>query len=210
MGLETRGDFDVRDESLPPVAEEDANPRVLYAQALAERPDVRAALGTVRAQELAEAALEGNYGPALGVSTGIGESGSALDGLRWTWSAEASLSWQLFQGGLTRAQRSEAHAKADVARAQTDVLRQQVALAVEQARLGVQGAKQALATATVLVQNAREQFELADARYLAGAGSSIELGDAQLGLNNALQQRVAAEFNLATARASLLNAIGMA
>jgi outer membrane protein len=81
-------------------------------------------------------------------------------------------------------------------------------LAVEQARLGVQGAELALATATVLVQNAQEQLELADARYLSGAGSSIERGDAQVALTTALQQHVQSEFSLATTRASLLNALG--
>lgn len=208
MGLETHPDFDVRDESLPAVPGEDDSPRLLYAQALAARPDVRAALGTVRAQQLSESALKGNYGPALGVSTGVDEAGPALDRLRWTFNAQATLSWQIFQGGLTRAQRDEAHAKSDVAKAQADSLRQQVSLAVEQARLGVEGAKQALATATVLVENARERFALADARYTSGAGSSIELGDAQAALSTALQQRVQAEFGLATARASLLNALG--
>lgn len=208
MGLETHAAFEVRDESLPPVAGEDDGPALLYARALGARPDVRAALGAVRAQQLSEAALKGNYGPALGVSSTLDEAGPGLDRLQWTLSAEATLSWQLFQGGLTRAQRTEAHAKLDVARAQAAALRQQLSLAVERARLGVQGAKLALATATLLVENARERFELSDARYASGAGSSIELGDARAALNTALQQRVQAEFGLATARAALLNALG--
>ena len=55
---------------------------------------------------------------------------------------------------------------------------------------------------------AREQLRLAEGRYRAGAGSIIELGDAQVTLSNAAAQRVQAEYNLAAARAALLRALG--
>ena len=87
-------------------------------------------------------------------------------------------------------------------------MKQQVLLAVEQARIAVLGAKRALGTADVLVQNARERLNLAEGRYQTGTGSIIELGDAQLALMSAQQQRVQAEYTLSTARAALLSAIG--
>jgi len=68
--------------------------------------------------------------------------------------------------------------------------------------------ERALAAAEILVQNAHERLSLAEGRYQTGVGSIIEQGDAQLQLTSAQQQRVQAEFNLSTARAALLNALG--
>jgi outer membrane protein len=181
---------------------------LLLSQALASRPDVRAAIGTVRAQELSAKAAAGAYGPSLGVSTTLSERGSALDTLHWNWDAIAQLDWPIFQGGITKAQVAEARANVDVASAQVAALRQQVLLEVEQARLGVLGAKKALATSDQLVENSRERLTLAEGRYQTGAGSIIELADAQLALTTALGQRVQAEYSLSTARAALANALG--
>jgi outer membrane protein len=208
MGLESAPPFEVSDETLGPLENEEHEPERLHARALSERPDVLAALGSVRAQELSARALKGAYGPTLSVSTAFTEAGEALDRLRWNWNAQATLSWPIFQGGVTKAQVREAHANVDAASAQVNAIRQQVLLAVEQARIGVLGAKRALATADVLVENARERLTLAEGRYQTGVGSVIEQGDAQLALTSAQQQRVQAEFNLSTARAALQNALG--
>jgi outer membrane protein len=53
-------------------------------------------------------------------------------------------------------------------------------------------------------------LKLAEGRYSAGVGNIIELGDAQLALTNAEMQRIQADYNLATARAHLLRALGWA
>ena len=49
---------------------------------------------------------------------------------------------------------------------------------------------------------------LAEGRYGAGIGSMIELGDSQVALTAASAQEIQAVFNLATARARLLQALG--
>jgi outer membrane protein TolC len=49
---------------------------------------------------------------------------------------------------------------------------------------------------------------LAEGRYQTGAGSIIELADAQLALTTALGQRVQAEYSLSTARAALSKSLG--
>jgi len=58
------------------------------------------------------------------------------------------------------------------------------------------------------VTNARERLRLAEGRYAAGVGSPIELGDAQLALTTAQAQAVQAQYNLSSARADLLAALG--
>jgi outer membrane protein len=126
----------------------------------------------------------------------------------WNWSATATLSWNVFQGGLTRAQAQEAGANLDSVQAQASALRQQVRVDLEQTRLAVRASKQTLAAAAEALINARDRLRLAEGRYRAGAGSAIELGDAQVALTTAAAQRVQAEYNLSTSRAQLLRALG--
>jgi len=204
MGLEGSSAFEVSGDTLPPVPEEEAGAERLFARALAARPDLKAAIAAVRADELTARAASGGYGPSLGLLAGLNEQGTTLDDLRWNWNGQATVTWQLFQGGLTRAQVAEADANSNAARAQVQLLRLQLMVMVEQARIGISGAKQSLATATNLVENTREQLRLAEGRYETGAGPLIDLEDAQAALQEALGQQIQAEFSLATARAQLL------
>jgi outer membrane protein len=208
MGVEGPTDYEVASETLPPVEKEDQGIDPLLEEALHDRPDLAALDQQVRAQELTLSATKGGYGPSLGVSTGITDAGTALDSTAWNWNAAVTLTWDLFQGGLTRSQVEEARANLDGLRAQRDQLRQKVRLDLEQARLAVRAAKSALDAAGEALVNARERLRLAEGRYKAGAGSVIELGDAQVALTTAAAQKVQAEYNLASARAQLLRALG--
>ena len=128
--------------------------------------------------------------------------------MAWNWSAQATLSWSIYQGGLTKAQVSEAEANVSSALAQTRMLRQQIRFDVEQAQLAARAAKAASSSAEVAVTNARVRYRLAEGRYQTGVGSIIELGDAQVALSTTLGQKVQSDYALATARAQLLRATG--
>jgi outer membrane protein len=208
MGVEGPTDYDVADETLPPVDVEDLTVDPLLAEALRQRPDVAALDEQIRAQQLTLRSVQGAYAPSLGVSAGVTDAGTSIDSTVANWSATVTLSWNIFQGGLTRAQEREARANIEAARAQGDALRQQVRVDVDQARLAVRAGRGALAAAGEALTNAREQMRLAAGRYQAGAGSAIELGDAQVALANAAAQRVQAEYNLSISRAQLLRALG--
>ncbi len=119
-----------------------------------------------------------------------------------------NLAWTLFDGGLTSARVREADANLDSLRAQEEALRTSIRVALEQAVLGVRAARSSVQAATEAEANAREQLRLAEGRYQAGAGSIIELGDAQVAASTAAAQRVQADYNLASARAALLRALG--
>lgn len=208
IGATDLGPWEVEQASLPPIPGEEAAPEVLLAEATAARPDVAALERQVRAQELTVRAVQGGYGPSLGVAAGVGEAGERPDDLRGSWNTQVTLSWPLFQGGQTRAQVREAKANQSALGAQLEQLRQAVRLEVEQARLGVRAAIATLGAAEEAAGAAREQLTLAEGRYQTGVGSVLELADAQLALTTALGQRVQAEFQLATARSQLLRALG--
>ncbi len=152
--------------------------------------------------------MRGGYLPSLGVSAGITDAGPYPDKTVPNWNAQATITWNIFQGGLTHAQEQEALANLDAADAQLATFRQQIRVEVEQARLGVRAAKATLDAAADALANAREQLRLAEGRYQAGAGSIIELSDSQVGATSAAAQRVQAEYSLASARAKLLTALG--
>lgn len=208
MGLEAATELDVGDDQLPPVAGEGERLEPLFAEALANRPDIAALEQQARAQELTLGSLRGAYLPMLGASTGIATAGQALDSTATNWNATATLTWNLFQGWATHAQSREAQANLDAARAQVALLRQQTRVDVEQSRLAVRAAKQALSAADVALVNAQQRLRLAERRYETGVGSAIELGDAQVALTTAAAQRVQAEYSVSTSRAQLLRALG--
>lgn len=208
MGIEGATDYDVADESLARIEGEDRSVDALIREAVHARPEFAALSHQLRAQELTLGAIKGAYGPSLSVSTGLSEGGREIDNMAWNWNAGVLLSWPLFQGGQTWSQVQEASANLVNLRAQVDSLRQQIRLEIDQARLGVRAAIAAIGAAEEVVINAKERLNLAEGRYQTGVGNVIELGDAQLALTNAEAQRVQAEYNLASARAKLLKALG--
>lgn len=210
MGIEGPTDYEVADDTLPVVEGEDAPIDVLLAEALPRRPDVVSLQAQVRAQEATLRSVQGGYWPSLGLAAGASDVGPEVNGpgMTWNWSAGATLTWNLFQGGLTSAQAREARASLTGLEAQLDAVKQQVRFDLEQARLPVRAAKAALSAAAEALFNARERLRLAEGRYQTGAGSIIELGDAQVALTSAAAQKVQADYALSAARALLLRALG--
>lgn len=208
MGLDGPADYDVGSETYPPVEGEGLSTEVLLQQALRHRQDVASLEQQLRAEQLMSNAVRGAYFPAIGFSTGASNSGIPFDSTAWNWNATVTLTWDLFQGGLTRARVQEAEAHLEAVSAQLQGVRQQVGLELTQARLAVRSADASLSATTEALTNARERLRLAEERYRTGAGSVIERGDAQVAVTSAAAQRIHAEYTLASARAQLLRALG--
>ena len=208
MGTPGRTDFDVADDSLPPVAGEDGDFDAALEVAYKARPELRAFLEQKKAEEEIISSTKGTYWPSISLSGTASEAGSALDDLGWSLVGGVNLTWPFYQGGLTKAQVREAEWAEASIDAQTESLRQSVRVEVENALLAVRAAKSEIDAAEEAVVNAREQLRLAEGRYTTGVGSIIELGDAQVAVTQQAAQKVQADFDLATARAQLLHALG--
>lgn len=208
MGLDGPADLQVADDTLPLVPGEDGPLEPLVAEALGTRPELAAFTAQRRAQALAAGAAQAGWLPTVSAQTGLAESGPALDDTAWNWNATVNLGWNLFAGGLTRAQVREARANESAVAAQEDAFRIAVRTDVDGARRGVVAARAALDAAAEALAAANERLRLAEGRYRAGAGSIIELGDAQVAATTAAAQRVRADYDLASARATLLRALG--
>jgi outer membrane protein len=208
IGVEGPTDYDVEDAALSAVDGETLGIEALLDEAVRGRPEFVNINKQIEAQELAVWAARTSYGPSLTASTTLSDAGTDLGFLVWNWNFTLTLNWQLFSGGLTWYTVKEQKATLDGLKAQRDLLRQQIRLEVDQARLGVRAAKEAVVAAGEALVNARERLRLAEGRYQAGVGNIIELGDAQVALTNAAAQKVQADYNVSTARAQLLKAIG--
>jgi outer membrane protein len=208
MGVVQGTDYEVADEGIAPIPGEDGPGDGLLKQAMASRPELVSLQKQTKAAELTVSSIQGAYGPTLSGIGGVSEAGPALDALGLNWNIGLNLTWPIFQGGLTRGEVREARANVSVAQAQLTQAELTVRLQVEQARLNLRSAKAAIAAAQDARENAKERLRLAEGRYESGVGSIIELDDAAVAALAAGAQLVQAEYNLASARAGLLSALG--
>ena len=190
------------------IENEDAALDALVTEGVKARPEAAQLEAAVQSQELSLAAVKGTYWPTLSAQISTNAQARQLSAIVPNLSGQLSLSWQLYQGGLTQAQQAESEATLAATKAQVESLEQQVRLDVEQAQLDVHAAKEALEVAGEAKTASGERLRLAEGRYQAGAGSVIELSDAQVAFTQAGAQVAQAGFTLAAARARLLAALG--
>ncbi|MDB4945777.1 MAG: outer rane efflux protein [Labilithrix sp.] len=208
VGTADVSDFDVADDELGVVEGEELPTDRLVAKANELRPELKVYEKQREAYDLTAKAYKGAYLPTLSASAGASETGTELGDLGPAWNVGATVGWPIFQGWLTHGQIREAEGNAAAARAQVEGQKLTIRVQVQQAQLGIRAAKASQAAADEAVANARERLRLAEGRYAAGVGSIIELGDAQVALATASAQAVQAQYNLSSARADLLAALG--
>jgi outer membrane protein len=207
-GIAGGTEYDVGDDELPAIEDEDQPLDVLAAKALAARPELASLDRQRAAQEATLSSAKGEYGPALSANASATEGGTSLNGLVPNWAAGVALTWPIFQGGLTIGQIRQAEAGLQSVDAQRALEELQVRLDIDSARLAVRAAKATITAANDALASAREQLRLAEQRYATGVGSIIELYDAQVAYAGAAAQAVQARYSLASARAQLLAALG--
>ncbi len=209
MGVPRSSDFEVADQSLPPVTGEGDPLDELLPEALDARPEIKAIDQRISAQEYTRRANRAGYLPTVGASgsiNGVGPAFHDFDGPAWL--AGVTLSWPLFEGGATLASVRQAEAALTGLQADRDALEQQVRFELDQSLAAIASAHASLDAADETLVSAREQQRLAEGRYETGLGSLLELSDAELALQQAEASRVQAEFDLAAARALLIERLG--
>jgi outer membrane protein len=207
MGTPDQADYDVSQALPGEESEEQAAVDVLLQQGETQRPEFQAFKQQLAAQEATLSSIRGQYGPTLS-AVGSADLQGVGSNMAPNLAIGASLSWQFYQGGLTDSRVSEAHALTTQVQAQLEILRQDLRVAISQSSLTIRAARAALEVADELVQLARDRVALAEGRYAAGVGNTIELGDAELALRDAQTQRVSAQYDLAIARALLHRTLG--
>ncbi len=188
-------------------------------EALGQRPELRSLSSKQRA---AEASVRSAWRDHLPVFTGSADytyaGSNPLSGtpapasgqfpLVWNWEAQLRLTVPIFSGFLTQSRVAEARANLDVTLANEETQRQTVLLEVRQAYLNLVEAEERVHTAELVVRQAEENLELANGRFQAGIGTSIEQTDAQVTLTNAKTTQVQALYDYHVAAATLETAMG--
>ena len=154
----TDTNYDVADEEAPAIEGEDGPIEPLVTRALELRPDIAALDRQHDSQIKTIRSLRGAYGPSLVASTAGTEKGTQLNSLVPNWNIGVTLTWPIFQGGLTNGQVHEAQANLEVIDAQLAALRIQIRTLVNQARLAVRAAKSSIGAADDALTNARLQL----------------------------------------------------
>jgi outer membrane protein TolC len=125
-----------------------------------------------------------------------------------SWDVTANLSLPIFTAGLIRSRVRIAQNELDALLAQREQTRQAVAREVKAALLNLSEAEARLSTAAANVVQAREALRIARVRYQAGVSTTVEVTDAEVALTQAQTNQVNAEYDVLTARAAVLQALG--
>ncbi len=176
-------------------------------EALTDRPELLSLSALRRAAEASVRSVQGNYFPVLSGVADYTYRGQDFP-LVWNWDVGLHLTFPIFSGYLTQSQVAEARANLIVVGANEEALRQNVILEIHQAFSNLREAEERVQTSEVVVRQAEENFDLANGRFQAGVGTSVERTDAQVLLTNAKTSQIQALYDYRVAEAQLLKAIG--
>ncbi len=224
MGVEPARTTQIVDE-LPPVSSQPTLEQA-SADALRNRPEFNKAEADIEAAKARLKTEESNYLPTVSAGGSYnwsqgktttefgnqslpGFSGQSLESdIQNSWNAGITLTIPLFQGGLTRGRVSEAHANLIALTAQRDALRQSILLEVTQSYADLESATARIGVMESSLKSARESLELAQGRYEAGVGLSLEVTDAQVAAEKAETDHIQALYDYQLSVARLLKAMG--
>ncbi|MFP2909672.1 TolC family protein, partial [Pyxidicoccus sp. 3LFB2] len=170
--------------------------------------------GQVRSAELQRAIARAEYIPRLNAQGSYSRQGPAAEvvftepRLQNTFTAGINLTWDLFNGFSTGAQTRRA--EAGIRRAQL-VLQQagrEIEAEVRQAHRSLEAQMEAARLATDNREAAVQGLRLAEERFRAGAGSTLEVRDAQLSLTQAELSLLENRIDVEIARFTLIRAMG--
>jgi outer membrane protein TolC len=186
----------------------------LIADAIAARPERRALVERVDASKSRNEAARAGLRPQVSVSGGYDYARPnprifpRVDSWEDSWDASVNLSWPLWDGGRTRAERAETAAQTRVAEARLSDFDRQVTFEVRQRQLELESSLAAIATTSDGVRAAAEARRVVSERFTAGVVTNTEVLDAQTALLQAELDRTRALVNARMAEARLMRAVG--
>jgi outer membrane protein len=202
--------------SMPTVPEDiDLDVPRLMEEARASRPDLRGVDFQIQAADETLSATKSAWFPILGASANYTWNDSRLPvvgGLPApdanSWQLLGTLTWPFLSGGADLGRVESQGGVVASTRANRDLLMLQIRTDVEQAASGVTEARARRDVSLTLVEQAKENLELAQGRYQAGIGTIVDVTISQTSFTSAQAQQVKALFDLASAWAQLQHAIG--
>ena len=181
------------------------------AYALENRADAAMADYAVKQAESAKRSAKSGWYPSVnaGISKEIDTENMFGHKTNDQWSIGISASWNIFDGGITRAQVNQADAALVRAKEVAAQTREQVQLDVQSAFLDLHAAERNISTTQAAVVLGEENYKIAQVRYAAGVGTNLDVMDASRKLTEARSNYFTALYNYNTAKASLDRYMGV-
>ncbi len=182
----------------------------LVELAMTQRPELVALEYSRRSALALAGAAAGTRGPQIGLK---GELKNTDDSFfpyeNDDWVLTLFATWELYDGGESKAKERRARAAAMEVLHSMEDLRKQVILEISSARLNLESGLQRIEVARSQVASAEEDYRMAVKRYSANVGTNIDVLDARVALTNARTQLVDAVYDTYSARADLDYAMGV-
>ena len=138
-----------------------------------------------------------------------------MNGIHWAgndnknWAVGATLSWNVWDGGQSKA--NVAAAKANVEKAKEGYAQaiETVELQVQEVYLQLKAAEQKIQSTHAAVEAGQEDFRIKTLRYRSGVGTNVDVLDAETALATARNNYVDALYNYNLSMATLEKAMGI-
>ena len=179
--------------------------------AMANRPDGVAANKAIeQAQAAMKAAKAGNL-PQVSAYVGYTIDGNDAFGDDAAEQSQIGVqaSWNIFDSNVTKAQVKQAEATLLKAQEAAEYTKDNIQLEVHQAYLNLLAAEKNIKTTNVAVNQASEDYNIAQVRYSAGVGTNIDVMDASVALTTAKTNYIKALYDYNVSKAQLDKAMGI-
>lgn len=175
-----------------------------------QRSEILAARSQLEAARAGIRVAQSERLPSLNVAANYQVASEESFGQATGWTFIATASMEIFDGGRTRANVSEARSLTEQARINVENTERAVEQDVRQAYTDLQTNLQTIQTARARLSQAQEAYDIAVVRYQAGVGTAVEIADALASLASARTNLDQATYNYNVAYARLQRASGRA
>lgn len=179
------------------------------ATAKKNRPEAAQAEVSIDSAKKGIEIAESGKRPSVSLSASTGWDDALLPTDNNNWSVGASASWSIFDAGVTKSKVNQAESSLAKAKLQAEQTADSIEQEVRQSYLNMKEAEKRLKTTEVTVNKAKEDLYIAQETYKAGAGTNLDVFDAQLALTQAKTNHVQALYDYNTNKAKLDKAMGI-
>jgi outer membrane protein len=187
-----------------------ADPGVVVAAALANRPDLKAELARGTAARRTSSAIRAERLPQLGLEADYGANGLTVPSAIATRQVALKVTVPIFDGLRREARLAEQDAVAQESQVRERDLRQQITADVDTAFLNLRSAEAQQVIAAEQFRLALDELSQARERFKAGVAGNIDVINAQSNLIRARDTDIDARYAAASARVALARAAGVA
>ena len=203
-------EFEIAEPPLPEIPGETV-PQLLQA-AMAHREDLRQSEIRERISEQQVSFSRGNFFPTLSVEGTLfsrNQNPRSTFFVDQSWMAEAKIEFPIFEGGLRRAELSQAHTRLGQDRLRTSNLKKQLELDVTRSYLNFNAISRELESREDQLRFAKKNYEMVSKQFTFGLATNIDLLDANQTLIEAERDMIDATYDRHLAILDLQRSIGV-